>query len=201
MSAPRGRIPTRRTMVRRLLALYADTPENVRAAGREWYREGAATVAAIGGELEHERAAAIVAALSPRVRWRTNVRMAARIIAGAEVGGLPRNIAKAEAIRDGAEPETALGARAFKVRAFWRNLAGDGDAVTVDVWAQRAATGRRDDAPPGTARQYDAIADAYRAAARIVGERPCDFQAIIWLSVRPISEHSKDTTAIGGIAA
>ena len=193
----------RRQAVRRLLAIYGDTDTATRQDGREWYRTAAATVSSIGGTLPHDRAAAIVAVLSPRERWRRNIFMARELIEGREVTGLGGSIGKAKAILSGAPigtgPGDGLGGPAPKVRAFWANLCGDGEAVTVDVWATRAATGGTTDAP-GTPKRYGELADAYRAAARKVGERPCDFQAIIWLAVRPSTEHRKDTDQIGAMA-
>lgn len=205
-AANRQRAARQAAATRRLLSLYAATDAETREQGRGWYRDAADQVAKLATpELPPDRAAAIVAVLSPRERWRRNLQMAAAIITGNPVTGLGRSIAKAQAIMDGAEitgePGDALGADAPKVRSFWRNLCGDGDAVTVDVWATRAATGKDLDAPP-TPAAYRWIADAYRSAAAKVGERPCDFQAIIWLHVRPSAEHARDQAAtIGAIHA
>jgi S-adenosylmethionine:diacylglycerol 3-amino-3-carboxypropyl transferase len=70
-----------------------------------------------------------------------------------------------------------------KTVAFWRNITGDLDAVTVDVWAARAATGDRS-RDRVTAKQYQTIAAAYRAAADIVGANPRDVQAAVWVHTR-----------------
>lgn len=203
---PQSTAQRRRYMVGRLLAAYAATDADTRATGRAWYPDAADTVAALATPaVPPVRAAAIVAALSPRERWRRNIQMAADVIARRPVTGLTISVRKAEAIRDGApltgEVGDALGGHAPKVRAFWRNLCGDGEGVTVDVWATRAATGNRRLAAPTSPQHYREIADAYRAAAKRVGERPCDFQAIVWLSVRPASEHTRDVNHVQEVLA
>lgn len=181
--------------VRRLLALYADTSDELRAEGREWYPAARAVVAGLAAfaPFDNERVAAIVAALSPREKWRRNVKLAADCIGGQTPACLGRSALNACAIRDGADPADVL--RGPKTYAFWQNLSGDGDAVTVDVWATRAALGRDDIDAPG--HKYTRLANVYRKAAERVGERPCDFQAIIWLAVRPAAEHKRDTAQIG----
>lgn len=182
--------------VRRLLALYADTSDELRAEGRQWYPTAGATVAALAGDnLPVSTTAAIVAALSPRERWRRNVSLAAQAMQRMPLGCLGRSARNAEAIRDGADPADVL--KGPKTYAFWRNLCGDGDAVTVDVWATRAALGRSDIDSPGS--RYTRLANVYRRAAERVAERPCDFQAIIWLAVRPAAEHTRDTAQIGAM--
>lgn len=204
-SAARRHGAERAHAVRRLVALYLDADPETRQAGRRWYSDASRAVERLASpEVPYHRAAAIVAALSPRTRWRENLRMAEDVIARRPVGGLRKNIAKAEAIRDGAEltgrPGDALGGDAPKVRAFWRNIIGDGWNVTLDVWATRAATGGKLDAPRSTA-EYARLAEAYKRAAEAVGERPCDFQAIVWLVVRPDSENGKDAQRMEVLAA
>lgn len=101
------------------------------------------------------------------------------------VAGLPANRAKAWRIANGADPALVLGGP--KVRAFFANITGDHDAVTVDVWAARAAEGR--DNPNGpTGGRYAAIADAYRLAAASRGVSPRECQAAIWVHVRGAAE-------------
>ncbi len=50
---------------------------------------------------------------------------------------------------------------------------GGTDAVTIDVWAARVGV-------------YDAIADAYRAAAQRAGVTPSVMQATTWTVARPL---------------
>jgi hypothetical protein len=75
------------------------------------------------------------------------------------------------------------GLRGAKTNAFARAIAGDPNAVVVDVWMCRAA-GLGKDAPNAT--EYRAIADAIRsiAATRTVNMAPATLQALLWIIVR-----------------
>jgi hypothetical protein len=145
---------------------------------------------------EPYRVAAIIAALSPQVRWRENVYSADALLAGDKsVRGYPANIAKAWAIREGAEPAQVLGGD--KVLAFWANLGGATRPVTIDTWAARAAEGLERPRPNQPKHAlYKRFARAYTAAADYLQIPPRDFQAIVWLATRPASEFQKDTEAI-----
>ena len=84
-------------------------------------------------------------------------------------------------IAQGADPlETLSGP---KVRAFYRAITGDTDAVTVDRWAARVAEGRDDSRAP-SGRRWDRLETAYRVAAATeeVGAR--DLQAAVWCAIR-----------------
>lgn len=171
--------------------MYADTSAADRAAGLAWYgraADAAADLAARHG-LPPDQAAGIIAALSPRVRWQANLRAADAVAAAAtrgdsqppRVSALPGSVLKAWRIARGNPAGSVLAGP--KVRAFWRNITGDRRAVTVDVWASRAAHGRYD-APVPEKWLYDRLARAYTAAADAVGVPPRDFQGAIWVHVR-----------------
>jgi len=158
--------------------------------GRSWYDRAyraAATIAAETG-LSTRQCAGIIAALSPRCQWATNVR-AARTIAHAAVSGAPMpvvagtmtNRRKAWRIAHGADPDSVLSGP--KVRAFFANIMGDEDEVTVDVWAARAAEGKRNEQAP-VRRRYALLAEAYRRVARKRGYCPRDVQAAVWTAYR-----------------
>lgn len=205
-----------RAAVRTLTAAYADTCEDTRTIGREWYPRAYETAQGLARECGRpnatERAAAIIAALSPQTRWRENV-TAARVIArhawlgdaltydltrpGLALPGYRTNHAKALGIAQGApigahyvSPD-GFGKHAPKVRAFFANICGDDSRVTLDVWAMRAAFG--DDAREPSGRAYTIGETAYRRAAESVGETARDFQAIIWTHVRGLAAHRRDT--------
>lgn len=183
-----------RHMCDRLVRAYVRSEDDTRAEGRRWYPNAEANIASLAEAfgLGRPAVAGIVAALSPQQKWRTNLNSARLVLEGRVPSGYGSNRRKAEALRDGASPFDVLGGD--KVTSFWANLIGSGETVTVDVWAQRAATGK--DLPPPSGPRYRAIADAYRAAATIVGETPRDFQAIIWLATRPQAEHRRDVEAL-----
>jgi hypothetical protein len=71
--------------------------------------------------------------------------------------------------------------KGLKTNAFARAIAGDTDAVVIDVWMCRAAN-LGTDSPNKT--QYNFLADAVRDAAQIFGLSPRTAQALIWIIVR-----------------
>ena len=93
--------------------------------------------------------------------------------------GLRNPLEKAWRIRHGERPDRVLGGE--KVRRFWRNLAGDTDAVTIDVWMCRVVGIDQEKLTPAI---YAEVERAFQEAARIVGETPRDLQAILWFAIR-----------------
>jgi hypothetical protein len=71
------------------------------------------------------------------------------------------------------------------VNAFARNIAGDWNEVTIDMWAFRAACGdlaiEKYLARKGA---YETVAEAYRIAAKKFGIAPAQMQAIVWVAIR-----------------
>lgn len=133
-----------------------------------------------------ERAAAIIALLSPRLAWRANMAAATAIIGGGRTTlGLGAQRAKAYRMMAGGKVTwQRMGRQRVKVWSFFRAIMGDPDAVTLDVWAVRAlgvpiSSGWLDS--EGT---YDMMAEAYREAARRLGIGAAECQAITWVVVR-----------------
>ena len=163
-----------------LLALYASADEPTRAAGRDWYPEQwrcCRRAARAHGVTPH-RVAAILAACSPRVHFARAWLLTEAACAGYSVAHFRHCQDKVARVLAGERPLRVLAGP--KVRAFYRNIVGDAHAVTVDVWAARAAGVD----PPGTRAQYAEIEAMYATAARRVGEAPRDFQAIVWCQLR-----------------
>lgn len=184
----------RTTIVRRLTRAYRASTPAQRAAGLGWYAEAlrvAQEISDVTG-MPVRAVVGIIAALSPRTQWSTNV-MWTRAVVNAALAGLPCPAVHTEKgmrpqawrIAQGADPLDVL--QGPKVRAFFANIMGDHNAVTVDIWAIRAAL--RDAAPTDswiTVRMYREIADLYRRAAVIVGVTPREAQAAIWVHARGI---------------
>lgn len=124
-----------------------------------------------------EIGASIVSAFSPRNRWANNVAQALAFSMNKPVSGLSNNLRMAQdAMTLGFD---AL--RGLKTNAFARAIAGDTDAVVIDVWMMRAA-GMETDSPNKT--QYALVADAVRGVAAQFGITPRTAQALIWIIVR-----------------
>lgn len=176
----------RPTMRRNLLRLYRRaTPADLHE-GRAWYSTAVRGCLAWSQQFEvDERViACVIAAISPQCDWTTNLRIAFELLSGQTIvsgGALRANVDKAKRVL--ADRSTTLETYFVggpKVRAFAANLQGNADAVTIDGHAVQAAcndvTVTNGLHPP----QYATVADVYRQCAAVVGERPCDFQAIIW---------------------
>ena len=161
---------------RKLLRGYL--PQHIEQAA-VWYIDAQAVAQAVADNLgaSLEIGAAIVAAFSPRERWTINVSKALAFSQGREVKGLGVNIRTANVARtDGFK---AL--RGPKTLAFGRAIAGDSDAIVIDVWMMRGA-GVTKDSP--TASQYTLISDCVRQLAEEWGLTPRTMQALIWVLAR-----------------
>jgi hypothetical protein len=158
------------------------------ATGLDWYVRARTFAQSLG--LSDRTGAGVVAALSPMNGWSANMTLARglteRYLSGEPMPtrgfGLNANVRKAWRILDGEDPGDVLSGQ--KVRAFFANIMGDPDAVTVDRWAARIARGNPADRGTVTARQYVDMAAAYREAAERVGVTPRDLQAAVWTHYR-----------------
>ena len=144
-----------------------------------WYydaNEVARQVSTLMG-IDIERASCIVAAFSPRERWSVNVRKALDYAMGREPAGLRNNVLMADAsLVHGFD---AL--KGPKTNAFARAIAGDTDAVVIDVWMCRAVGLDRDDP---TIVQYREISAAVREVAAEYSITARTMQALVWIIVR-----------------
>ena len=154
--------------------LKSATPADI-ATAATWYVEAEAIAREIADDVTV--GASVIAAFSPRQRWATNVRMARAFMACEEVRTLGNNLRMAaNALNSGFD---AL--KGPKTNAFARAIAGDTEAVVIDVWMMRAA-GFESDSPNLT--QYRMATDAVN---RVAGEWDIDprtMQALIWILIR-----------------
>ena len=124
-----------------------------------------------------EVGASVVSAFSPRERWSVNVARAIAYSLGQEVTCLKNNLVMAN-------NALTLGFKALnglKTNSFAKAIAGDEDAVVIDVWMLRAV-GIEKKTPGQTL--YHELANAVRTAAFEYGMTPRAMQALIWIVVR-----------------
>ena len=148
-----------------------------------WYRDAEEVAEEVARNLDTtlEVGASIVAAFSPRERWSTNVSKAIAYSLGARPKGLQNNLTMADnAVMLGFDALKGL-----KTNAFARAIAGDANAVVIDVWMMRAA-GMETDSPNKS--QYNMLADAVRNVADDFGITPRTAQALIWIVKRGSAE-------------
>ena len=169
-----------------VLRVYRAADSDSLREGMRWYQD--AHLFAKGLDYNVERAAGIIAALSPINGWEDNKAKAALLYAqdgeGTKVG-LFRNVAKAQAIYNGGNPNEILGGE--KVRAFYRTILhprGDINPV-VDRHAFDIDVGERtDDKRRGILSRkgvYESFAACYREAAIVEGIGAAQMQAVTWV--------------------
>lgn len=161
------------------------TPEQI-IEGMVWYGVAGEICYTLAEDSEFvvAQVCAAMSQLSPRLRWSQNVDSIKMLVL---TGELPRYVMSGPANRArkalvAADPYSTFGKKALKTQSFARNIAGDLDAVTVDVWAARVAGVT--EAQLKLAGVYEAIAHCYRLAAKRVGIAPAQMQAVTWIVVR-----------------
>lgn len=128
-----------------------------------------------------EQGASIVSSFSPRQRWARNVVQALEFAHTGKANGLPNNLKMAQ-------NSLTLGfdaLKGLKTNAFARAIAGDENAVTIDVWMCYAG-GLDTNSPNKT--QYREMAQAVRDVAIYLGLTPRTTQALIWIIFRGSAE-------------
>lgn len=187
--------------VANILTTWAQATDADLAEGHAWYATAHAFAVSLAERhgLTVEAAAGIIAALSPRVSWSLNLRLAEQLCATGSARGLGVSIRRATRILLGESPATVLAAPAGsprsgqKVRSFYANIlnpeATDGP-VTIDrhAWDIAAGFAGTDADRSGLDRVgvYSGLEDAYRVAARILGVAPTTVQATTWVAWRRI---------------
>jgi hypothetical protein len=145
----------------------------------KWYLDAERVAEEVARNLNTtlEIGATVVSAFSPRERWTRNVSNAIKFSLGEDVIALGNNIRMANAaLTKGFD---ALNGQ--KTNAFARAIAGDENAVVIDVWMLRAL-GIEKKTP--TQSQYKEMAKAVTLVANKHGMTPRAMQALIWIIVR-----------------
>jgi len=176
--------------------------------GVEWYPRAYrfARDLAYSAGISIDQASAIMAVLSPRLRWQHNLDDADRVAHGSSdnVAALGPNLVKAWNILEATDTDTINGiVGGRKVRSFWRNIRYPNNSldVTLDGWmatgfrgALEATSGLSDLSPTRCAKllyvrgSYDAISDGVRVAADRHAISPSALQAILWIVWRGSAE-------------
>jgi hypothetical protein len=185
------------SFTKNILNCYEEATVIEREDGRSWYNQAEEWARKIC-PTDVPRGAGVIAALSPRQTWDVNKKAAAKIVRAVDdfsniiptVAGTYANIDKAWRIANGENPVTVLGQskRNFKVFRFFKNITGDTNVVTVDLWAARAAYPACP-TPFIRGKLYLTLEACYQAAARRVGGiSPRDLQAVCWIHTRGSAE-------------
>lgn len=161
------------------------TPEQY-TAGLNWYGAGydMAYEMVKGTGYSVQQALGVLAAVSPRMPWEQNVKLAQKILDARgelERGCLFTNLRKANRILAGSDPFEELTSQ--KVRAFFECFLhrGQTDIVCVDRHALAISYGYEITDTRMNEKTYRRIAEEYRAAAREAGLPAAVLQAITWI--------------------
>ena len=171
----------------KFLQLTANATQDQKTAAVEWYdmANKLARDLTTLGDLDFDQACCIIAAFSIRQRWEKNVELATRFAKGERnlpVMGAINKIA--ENIVSFDDPYTAL--NGDKTNSFAKNIAGDVDAVTLDVWMIRAAG--LDTSKSLGKKAYRELSQSLTDAALDFGMRPAHYQALVWIMIRGSAE-------------
>jgi hypothetical protein len=149
----------------------------------KWYVDAERIAEKVAENLDTtlEIGASVVSAFSPRERWSINVARAIAFSLGQDVHCLKNNIVMANnALTLGFDALKGL-----KTNAFAKAIAGDEQAVVIDVWMLRAV-GIEKKTPGQT--QYNSLVEAVKKVAFDNGMTPRATQALIWIVVRGSAE-------------
>lgn len=175
---------------RSILRHYRTADQHAVDAGTQWYDAALAICRRAAAEhgVELERAVCGLAHLSSRLPWTKNVEAFSALVSGQPqpTWVLTRSWLLATAAMTASDPWSTFGRRASKTRSFAQAILGDQNAVTVDIWAARVAGVNPE--VLRRPREYAAVADAYRRAAKRAGVTPRELQAITWCAIRGRAE-------------
>lgn len=185
---------TVRLHTRNVTGVFRQATASEREEGKAWY-ETARAFALTLDPSDPGRAAAIIAALSPRLEWGRNMRAAEDVYAGRAPKVLGLNADKANRILAGEDPGSVL--KGPKVTAFWYAITDPSDrrAIVIDRHAFDVAAGKSLTDPVRTVLLsrvgvYDKACETYVRAARIVSRElgevwtPPEVQAAAWVTWR-----------------
>jgi hypothetical protein len=176
---------TRRRYRDNILAAYDRATEDQKLKGKQWYPVAHDLAEMISGG-DVVKGAGVIAALSANKSWAENVKLSARAFASGKPSGHTKvMITKAVRIMNGEDPVRLLGG--LKTGNFYQCILDPSDPqpVCIDRHAHDVAVGRtfgNQDRGLSAKGRYDALADAYRAAADRIGILPQELQAIVWVA-------------------
>ena len=185
--------------VQNILTTYHNATDEEKAHGVKWYRLAKREATKIGREfgVSVNTVIGVIAALSPNLGWNVNLKSARDLIEcfanggsidDVKVSSYPANKRKAwDMLEQRMVRKKVLMAKlnGKKTTAFFANIVGL-DVVTVDGHAKNIYDGMRRVLKNNNVgvKEYGIIADAYTEAAKAVGIKGFQMQAITWVAWR-----------------
>lgn len=182
-------------MTNRILKMYALG----NTADAMWYQDAYRIACDLAQKhnTQTERVAGIIAALSPLKRWDKNIELADDLLSGRKVGHTKNMVNKAHKVNECDIADIPKILNGNKITDFYNNIINPTceNRVTIDRHAIMIAMGgvhlSKQDliSLSNTDKRYTAIADAYRRAAKKLGVRPLEVQAVTWVVWRKIKAY------------
>lgn len=178
---------------RNITSVFRTALDSEREHGKSWYPIARFAAEKLDPE-DPDRAAAVIAVLSPRLHWDRNIQAAVDVYDGRRPGVLRANSDKAFRIVNGEDPDEVVSGP--KVRAFWHAIVNPADprAIVIDRHALDIAAGKvLDDEQRGKllgrTGSYDSVCQLYVRAAKILSKEfgpltPVEVQATTWVAWR-----------------
>lgn len=189
------------TEINNILSVFSSASETDRQNGENWYFDANSEARKLAREYKVpvSTVSGVLAALSPNQSWANNLTGARKALEAYSLGKspedvsiptYPRNKIKAWKLLKGEPVRDVL--RGPKVTAFYKNIVApwSSTSVTVDGHAYNIWRGERvalkDGGIPNLdkAGRYEAIEADYKAAARQLGLKPWQVQAVTWKTWR-----------------
>lgn len=157
-------------------------------AGLSWYKTANEICQEIG-KFYHEpveHVAGIMAALSPRVKWKVNIRFTGYFFHIVKNGkerinlGFSKNSLRAYNMYD----TKSFVPTTIKTYDFYKSILGDSDSAVVDIWAMRVALNQPKFQKTFKPDHYKIVQRAYIDAAKHTDLLPSELQAITWTVIR-----------------
>ena len=182
------------SMRHNILEVYEQATADERAKGLEWYDNAHLITLGLAAKsgVRHWKVCGIVAALSPQCEWYRNLTLTKRFLLGEREGlHATTQLKKADAIILASSirevSDIVYGKKSYKTEAFYHNLLGESDWVTVDRHALVIAV--RGEWKHLTRLRYRELTVAYSLLAGELGLEPSQLQATTWLTWRRMKGH------------
>lgn len=176
------------TITRKITKTYRNANDYAIAQGTVWYDDTFTLCELLSWRYNVPLDNVIVAFshLSPRVQYVMNVRAIKALVKGENKpsGMMSTTWNRAKNSLSAENPWSTFGKNAHKTLAFAKAIAGDSNAVVVDVWAARVAGLGHLSEKLDSKRNYELIASAYTRAAKRLNVSPRELQAITWVACR-----------------
>jgi hypothetical protein len=183
--------------VNNILETYIKASEQDLIEGMSWYENANSFCKRLSVTYQFPvvKVAAVVSLLSPRNRWEKNKVDAENLFLAYRNGENPHHVkvstfngnrSKAVAIILG--KEDMIMPNGPKTKAFFKNIMGSSDTVTIDTHAYSIACGERKIAPTISRPLYRKIEAQYIETADLLGIKPYQVQACTWVTFRRINK-------------